>query len=332
MKILVTGGAGYIGSHMVSELLKSSVTPVVFDNLGSGHKEAIPANATFIKGDLEDSELLASVFEEEKIDAVMHFAAYISMAESMENPKIYFKNNSFNTLNLLDLMVRFNVKNFIFSSTAGVYGNPVKISITEDHPCHPTNPYGESKLMVEKMLRWYDQAYGVKSVVLRYFNAAGAALDGKNGEGHDPETHIIPIAIKTALGQIESFDIFGTDYPTLDGTCIRDYIHVVDLVQAHILALDRLINTQHSITYNVGTGKGYSNKQIVEAVQKVSGKTFKVDYLQRRPGDASELVASADKIKKELNWEPKYSDLETIVSTAWEWHKNHPRGYYSVLS
>lgn len=331
MKILVTGGAGYIGSHMVVELLKSSTTPVVIDNLSSGHKEAAPPNVSFVKGDLEDSELLARLFEEENFDAVMHFAAYISMAESVENPKIYFRNNSFNALNLLDMMVRFNVKNFIFSSTAGVYGNPIKVPITEDHLCHPTNPYGESKLMVERMLRWYDQAYGLKSVILRYFNAAGASLDGENGESHDPETHIIPMAIKTALGQNEYFEIFGTDYHTLDGTCIRDYIHVIDLVQAHILALDKLMNEKKSLVYNVGTGKGYSNKEIVEAVKKISGVDFAVEYSQRRPGDASELVAAADKIKKELNWEPKYSDLETIVSTAWQWHKNNPLGFYSAL-
>ncbi|MBI3980815.1 UDP-glucose 4-epimerase GalE [Candidatus Microgenomates bacterium] len=331
MKILVTGGAGYIGSHMVAQLIKSSATPVVFDNLSSGHKEAIPVHTTFVKGDLEDSELLAKLFEEENFDAVMHFAAFISMAESVENPKIYFRNNSFNALNLLDMMVRFNVKNFIFSSTAGVYGNPIKVPITEDHLCHPTNPYGESKLMVERMLRWYDQAYGLKSVILRYFNAAGASLDGKNGESHDPETHIIPMAIKTALGQNEYFEIFGTDYHTLDGTCIRDYIHVIDLVQAHILALDKLMNEKKSLVYNVGTGKGYSNKEIAEAVKKVSGVDFAVEYSQRRPGDASELVAAADKIKKELNWEPKYSDLETIVSTAWQWHKNNPLGFYSAL-
>lgn len=331
MKILVTGGAGYIGSHMVAELLKAKVTPVVFDNLIGGHKEAVSKDVKLIKGDLSDIDLLAKVFEEEQFDAVMHFAAYISMAESVENPKIYFRNNTFNAQNLLDIMVSFNVKKIIFSSTAGVYGNPTKVPIPESHLCVPTNPYGESKLMVEKMLHWYDQAYGLKSVILRYFNAAGASLDATNGEGHDPETHIIPLAIRAALGQLEYFQIFGTDYKTPDGTCVRDYIHVVDLVNAHILALDQLSEEMVSKIYNVGTGNGYSNKQIVEMVKKISGKDFNVEYSPRRPGDAGELVACTDLIKKELNWTPQFSDLETIVQSAWNWHMKHPRGFYSSM-
>lgn len=327
MKVLVTGGAGYIGSQMVASLLKSNIDTVVYDNLCYGHKEALPKNVQLITADLEKVESLSRVFEENSFDAVLHFAAYISMAESVENPKIYFRNNVFCSVNLFDTMVRFNVKKLVFSSTAGVYGNPLLIPIPEDHQCLPTNPYGESKLMVEKILKWYDQAYGLKSVSLRYFNAAGASLDGENGEAHDPETHIIPLAMKTALEQNSSFEIFGKDYPTKDGTCIRDYIHVVDLVETHLLALDYLMRNQSSEIFNIGSGSGYSNSEVVEMVKKVTGVNFNVEYSNRRSGDAGELVASPEKIKKVLHWQPKYSDLETIVSTAWQWHKNHPGGF-----
>ncbi|MCL5675858.1 MAG: UDP-glucose 4-epimerase GalE [Patescibacteria group bacterium] len=327
MKILVTGGAGYIGSHMVDELLQNGDEVVVFDNLLYGHKQAVPGKVKLETGDLQDEEKLAELFEKENFEAVMHFAAFISMAESVENPKIYFRNNVFNALNLFDTMVRFNVKKLIFSSTAGVYGNPVKLPIPEEHQCFPTNPYGESKLMVEKILRWYDLSYGLRYVSLRYFNASGASFNGKNGEDHDPETHIIPLAIKTALKQNGTFEIFGTDYPTKDGTCVRDYVHVTDLVRAHLLALDKLNKSDKSGIYNVGTGMGYTNKEVVEMVKKISGIDFSVEYSSRRPGDAIELVASADKIKSELGWKPEFSDLETIVKTAWGWHKTHPEGF-----
>lgn len=327
MKVLVTGGAGYIGSHMVEALLQKGIEVVVFDNLSYGHKEATPTEAKLVIGDLENTKILGEVLENGNFDAVLHFAAFISMAESVENPRIYFRNNVFNATNLLDAMVHFNVKKLIFSSTAGVYGNPLRVPIPEDHTTNPTNPYGESKLMVEKILKWYDQAYGLKFVALRYFNAAGASLDGHIGEDHDPETHILPIALKAAMIPSNNFEIFGTDYPTRDGTCIRDYIHVVDLVQAHLLALDKLNGEYKSATYNVGTGMGYSNKEVVEMVKKVTGVDINVEYSSRRPGDASELVASADKIKSELGWQPKYSDLETIVKSAWSWHKFHPEGY-----
>ncbi len=327
MKVLVTGGAGYIGSHMVEKLIGNTIEVVVFDNLSYGHKEAVSTKASLIVGDLGDTESITKLFDEHKFDAVFHFAAFISMAESVENPKVYFRNNVFCAQNLLDTMVQFNVKKLIFSSTAGVYGNPKSVPISEDHECNPTNPYGDSKLMVEKILHWYDQAYGLRSVSLRYFNAAGANLNGNNGEDHDPETHIVPLAIKTALGGNSAFEIYGHDYPTKDGTCVRDYVHVVDLVEAHLLALEKLNQQEKSIIYNVGTGKSYTNKEVVEMVKKVSGINFPIEMSTKRPGDAVELVASSEKIKKELNWEAKYSDLETIVKTAWEWHKNHPEGF-----
>lgn len=327
MKVLVTGGAGYIGSHMVERLIENNNEVVVFDNLSYGHKEAVSVNANLIIGDLGDRESLTKLFDEHKFAAVFHFAAFISMAESVENPKVYFRNNVFCAQNLLDAMVQFNVKKLIFSSTAGVYGNPKTLPISEDHECNPTNPYGESKLMVEKILHWYDQAYGLKSISLRYFNAAGASLNGNNGEDHDPETHIIPLAIKTASGGNNTFEIYGRDYPTKDGTCVRDYVHVIDLVEAHLLALEKLNTQEKSTIYNAGTGKSYTNKEVVDMVKKVSGIDFPIEMSNRRPGDAVELVASSEKIKKELNWEPKYSDLETIVKTAWAWHQSHPDGF-----
>lgn len=330
MKVLVTGGAGYIGSHMVEKLIENSIEVVVFDNLSYGHKEAVVSKAKLIVGDLGDIECVTKLFDKYKFDAVFHFAAFISMAESVENPKVYFRNNVFCGQNLLDVMVQFNVKKLIFSSTAGVYGNPKYLPIAEEHECNPTNPYGESKLMIERILHWYDQAYGLKSVSLRYFNAAGANLNGNNGEDHDPETHIIPLAIKTAMGENSTFEIYGYDYPTKDGTCVRDYVHVIDLVEAHLLALDKLSQQEKSITYNIGTQTSFTNKEVVEMVKKVSGVDFSIEMSNKRPGDAVELVASSEKIKKELGWEPKYSDLETIVKTAWDWHKNHPDGFKKI--
>jgi len=330
MKILVTGGAGFIGSHMVNELVKTNHEVVVYDSLIYGHKEALPQKCELITADLSDTEKIEEVLEEGFFDAVMHFAAFISMGESMENPKIYFHNNVVNTLNLLDIMTKFQVKKFIFSSSAGVYGNPVKVPIPEDHQTIPTNPYGEGKLMVEKILKWYDISYGLKYISLRYFNAAGASLEGNNGEDHDPETHIIPNAIKVALGKNPYFELYGNDYPTKDGTCIRDYIHVLDLVDAHLKSLDCLTSANKSNTFNIGTGHGYSNREILNMIKKVSGVDFKIEESLRRPGDANELVADSSKIKKELGWEPQYSDLETIVKTAWLWHKSHPKGFSKI--
>jgi UDP-glucose 4-epimerase len=326
MKILVTGGAGYIGSHMVTELLRKKHSVTVFDNLSGGHKKAIPDEAPIYIGDTTDSASLYQLLSKHKFDAVLHFAGVISMGESVQNPGKYFRINTFGALTLFEALVKHNIKKVIFSSTAGVYGNPIHIPIPEDDPKNPTNPYGESKLMVEKILEWYDLSFGLKFVSLRYFNAAGASLDGTNGEDHREETHIIPIAIKAAL-KGKTFIINGSDYPTKDGTAIRDYIHVVDLVDAHILALEYLSKVSESAIYNVGTGFGHSNKEVVEIVKKVTKVDFKVKYGPRRPGDANELIAQPIKIKKDLGWQPRYSDLETIVKTAYNWHKNHPNGF-----
>lgn len=328
MKVLVTGGAGYIGSQMVRQLIERGDEVVVFDNLEGGQKKAIPQQATFVVGDIHDQKALVSLFSQHKFDSVMHFAGVISMAESMENPHKYFYNNTFGALSLFETMVKNRVKKLIFSSTAGVYGDPLHTPIKEDDPKNPTNPYGESKLMVERMLSWYDKSYNLRSISLRYFNAAGASLDGNFGEDHKEETHIIPLAIKAALTNSQ-FNIYGKDYKTADGTCERDYVHVVDLCDAHLLALDALLKGHKTDVFNVGPGIGFSNTEVVEMVKIVSGVKFPVVFGERRPGDADELIADSSKIVKELGWEPKYSYLETIVKTAWQWHKNHPKGYES---
>jgi len=327
MNILVTGGAGYIGSFMIKCLLERDVSVVVFDSLDRGIKEAIDEKAKFIQGNILDQEIVEQVLAENQFDAVIHFAGYISMAESMKNPGIYFRNNTLGSLNLIEQAVKYKVKSFIFSSTAGIYGNPTKIPIPEDHMANPTNPYGESKLMVEKILSWYGKIYGLNFACLRYFNAAGASLDSNMGESHDPETHIIPLAIKAVLDNSE-FTLYGDDYNTSDRTCIRDYIHVVDLVESHVLALERLQKESRRLPagrqgyfYNVGTGLGHSNKEIIDMIKKVSGVNLKVRISSRRPGDADVLIADPSRIKNELSFDPKHSDLETIVKTAWEWHK-----------
>ncbi len=319
MKILVTGGAGYIGSFMVKHLLERGDEVAVADSLERGHKESLDSRAKFYQGNLLDKNFVTKVFSENKFDAVINFAGFISMGESMENPYIYFQNNIFSALNLMEEMVKTKTDNFIFSSSAGVYGNPTKHPIPEDHQTVPENPYGESKLMVEKLMKWYQKTHGLDSVALRYFNAAGAALDGTLGEQHNPETHIIPNIIKAIL-ENSTFKLFGTDYKTKDGTCVRDYIHVLDLIEAHLLAIEKLSKNKGMFIYNVGTGNGYSNKEVIEAVKRVSGKNLNVEECPRRLGDADELVADVAKIKSELNFNPKYSDLDTIVKTAWEWH------------
>lgn len=323
MKILVTGGAGYIGSFMVRRLLDGGEDVVVADSLSRGHRSALDSRADFMIGNLLDRAFVQNLFQSHVIDAVIHFAGYISMGESVENPGMYFENNIFSTLNLLEQMRKSKVSHFVFSSTAGVYGNPVKIPIPEDHQKVPANPYGESKLTVEKMLRWYKRAYGIKFVALRYFNASGAALDGSLGEDHDPETHIIPLAIKTALKKNDAFFLYGTNYNTPDGTAVRDYIHVLDLVDAHVIALKKLQRDEISNYYNVGTGKGCSNKEVIEMIKKISGIDFSVKETQRRQGDAEILIADSSKIQKELLFHPKYSNLETIVESAWRWHRKH---------
>ena len=319
MKILVTGGAGYIGGFMVKRLLERGDEVVVADSLERGHKEVVDARAKFLQGNLLDDNFVESIFKDNKFDGVIHFAGFISMGESMETPFIYFQNNVFASLKILEEMVKTGTDNFIFSSSAGVYGNPIKLPIPEDHPTKPENPYGESKLMVEKIMKWYGVTKKLNTVALRYFNASGAALDASMGENHNPESHIIPNIIKALLENRE-FNLFGNDYKTKDGTCVRDYIHVLDLAQAHLLAIDKLKNSPGNYVFNVGTGNGFSNKEVVEMVEKVSGKKVNVKYSERRSGDADELVADPEKIKSELGFTPKYSDLETIVKTAWEWH------------
>ncbi len=322
MKILVNGGAGYIGSHMTKLLLDRGDEVVVADSLENGHKEAVDARATLLTGNLLDKAFVESIFREHHFDGVIHFAAYIQAGESMSDPHKYFENNVLATLHVVDQLRKHDMNNFIFSSTAAVYGNPEQIPIPEIHPKKPVNTYGESKLMVEKILSWYKELKDLHYVALRYFNASGASLDGSLGERHNPESHIIPKAIEAALKETE-FKLFGDDYKTPDGTCVRDYIHVLDLCNAHILALEKLQKDGGGHIYNVGTGKGYSNKEVIDMVKKVSGKDFPVAVMPRRPGDPDELVADASKIKGELGFSPQYSDLETIVKTAWQWHSQH---------
>ncbi|MDP2861028.1 MAG: UDP-glucose 4-epimerase GalE, partial [bacterium] len=323
--ILVTGGAGYIGSLMVKKLVEEDYSVVVVDNLSGGEKNAVDTKAKLIVTDLSDRKAICDIFQKYSCEAVLHFAGVIAMGESMKDPGKYFKINVFNTLNLLEEMVANNVNKLIFSSTAGVYGNPETLPIPENHPKNPTNPYGESKFIVEKILGWYDKIYKIRSISLRYFNACGAAIDGSLGENHNPETHIIPLAMKALLDD-KVLKLFGDDYKTKDGTCVRDYIHIEDLCRAHLLALRALARGQQTTQYNVGTGEGYSNKEVLETIESVTGRKMRIETAPRRPGDVDELVADPGKIKKELGWKPEYSDLRTIVETAWEWHKAHPHG------
>ncbi len=326
MAILVTGGAGYIGSHTAAELLEANEEVVIVDNLQKGHKDAI-LGGKFHKGDLRDDVFLDKVFKENSIDAVIHFAADSLVGESVTDPLKYYNNNVVSTLRLLTKMKEYGVKKIVFSSTAATYGEPENIPILENDRTLPTNPYGETKLSVEKALKWADNAYGINYVSLRYFNAAGAHVSGKIGEDHKPESHLIPIILQAALGKRESIQIFGDDYSTPDGSCVRDYIHVTDLAQAHILALKRLRNGGGSSIYNLGNGKGFSVKEVIALARKVTGIDIKEVTAPRRAGDPAVLIASSEKIQKELKWEPKYNDLSTIIETAWNWHKNHPDGY-----
>lgn len=320
MNILVTGGAGYIGSFMTKRLLDDSHKVIVADSLERGHKNMIDSRAIFAQGNLLDQGYVASLFEKFTLDVVMHFGAYISVEESMRSPGMYFRNNVFTTIQLLDAMQKYNIKKFIFSSTGTVYGTPEKQPLPESHSKNPENPYAESKLMVERILQWYYQINGIGFAILRYFNASGAALDGSMGEKHDPETHLIPCAIQAALHNNEFF-LYGSDYPTKDGTCVRDYIHVLDLVEAHILTLSKLQGKNGGYIYNVGTGKGSTNKEVVDMIKKVSQREFAVSVKPRRQGDLVETVADVSLIRSELGYEPKYSDLETIIKSAWLWHK-----------
>ena len=326
MRILVTGGAGYIGSFATRALREAGHDVVVYDNLSFGHREAI--DVELVVGDLADQSRLDACLSE-GFDGIMHFAASIEAGESMSHADRFFGNNTANSITLLNAAVRHGVRRFIFSSTAGVYGNPVRVPIKESDPTVPVNVYGETKLLVERMLPWYDRVHGVKSVSLRYFNAAGGALDGSMGQDHVPATHIITVAIQTALGQREVFPLFGDDYPTPDGTCIRDYIHVLDLASAHVLALQYLQRGGDSDIFNIGGGRGNSNREVIEAVKRVSGVDFPVEVQARRPGDAAELVADAARLQAATGWRVEYSDLDTLVESAWRWHHSHPSGYAS---
>ena len=317
--ILVTGGAGYIGGFMVRGLFERGYKVIVVDNLSRSNIQELPEGVLFVEGGVGQKEVMKSLFDNNVIDGVIHFAAYISMGESMREPYMYFQNNTLETLNFLEDLKLHNIKNIIFSSTAGVYGNPQTLPIPEDEPKNPTNPYGESKLMVERILSWYQKIHGVSYVALRYFNACGASIDGMFGENHKPETHLIP-SIINALLEDREFGLYGTDYDTVDGTCVRDYIHVLDLVKAHILALEKIMIEPGGYTYNVGTGKGLSNRQIIGEVESISGKKVKVKENPRRPGDANELVADVSRITSELGFVPEFSDIKTIIESAWKWH------------
>lgn len=325
MTVLVIGGAGYIGSHMVGYLLDHGRDCVVLDNLSTGFSDSVPNKVPFYQGDLADNTILDRIFENHDIAAVMHFAAFSQVGESVQQPQKYYDNNLAKTLLLLDVMVKHNVKQFVFSSTAAVYGNPVQDYIDEHHPVNPINPYGRSKVAVEWVLQDYAQAHGLNSVCLRYFNAAGAQPNASNGERHDPETHLIPLVLQAASGRRPHINVFGSDYATEDGTCVRDYIHILDLAQAHLLALNWLIQ-QPSGTYrafNLGNGNGYSVQQVIDAVKQVTGVDFAVLQAERRTGDPDVLVASAELAKQELGWRPEYPQLEVIIEHAWAWEQKH---------
>ncbi len=324
--IFIAGGAGYIGSHVNKLLSEKEYRTIVFDNLIYGHKEFLKWGV-FSRGDLGDIDLLRKVFKNNKIKAVMHFSSYAYVGESIENPEIYYYNNVVNTLNLLKVMKEFGVRYFIFSSSCATYGNPEKIPIEENHIQNPINPYGQTKLIVEKILHDYSRSYDIKYVSLRYFNAAGADPDGLIGEWHDPETHLIPLVLDVALGIREHIEIFGSDYKTPDGTCIRDYIHVNDLANAHILALEYLYNGGINETFNLGNGKGYSVLDVIECIQEITGQEITSIKANRRLGDPAVLVAAAGKVKKILGWEQNYSDLKIIIETAWKWHQRLHKDY-----
>jgi UDP-glucose 4-epimerase len=325
--ILVVGGAGYIGSHMLKLLRGENEEHVVFDNFEQGHRNALLGSPSF-QGDLRNPNDLLRVFEKHPdIDVVMHFAAYISVGESVREPSKYWHNNMAGVLNLVDAMRFAKVNKLVFSSTAAIFGEPKYVPIDEEHPKSPTSPYGQTKLAVEKMLSDFDTGYGLKAVCLRYFNAAGADPSGQIGEDHEPEEHLIPVAILAALGKRQAMKVFGTDYETVDGTCVRDYVHILDLAKAHLLAVRHLRKDGESRHYNLGNGKGFSVRQVLDTTEKVIGMPVPREDGPRRPGDPATLIASSEKISKDWGWKPEYPDLETIVRHAWEWHKGHPEGY-----
>jgi len=321
MKILVVGGAGYIGSVCAELLLNNGHEVSIFDNLSEGHRGAVDSRSHFVQGDLADRQQIDAAISRMRPDAVMHFAANALVGESMQHPSKYFRNNICSALNLLDAMVAAGIRSIVFSSTCAIFGPPERLPIDETMPTRPINPYGESKLAFEKILRWYDEIHGVKFVCLRYFNAAGASE--KFGEDHRPETHLIPTVLQVALGEKPSVEIYGTDYNTPDGTCVRDYIHILDLAQAHILALE----ATGSGCYNLGTGGGSSVREVIGACRRITGRKIGTIEKPRRPGDPSRLIASSDKIKKELGWQPQFQSLDAIIESAWKWHQKFPRGY-----
>ena len=327
MTILVLGGAGYIGSHMVYELVARGIDTVVVDNLETGHKEAVHPQARFYEGDIRNRAFIDSVFEKEKIDAVIHFAANSLVAESMSNPLKYYDNNVCGTKVLLESMLAHDVKKIVFSSTAATYGEPERIPITETDKTSPINAYGETKLAMEKMMMWADRANGLKYVALRYFNACGAHPSGAIGEAHNPESHLIPLVLQVPLGKRDHINICGDDYATKDGTCVRDYIHVMDLAQAHVLAVEYLMKGNDSNVFNLGSGEGYSVKEIIEGARRATGLPIKAEMAERRPGDPATLIASSEKARTVLGWKPQYTDVEEIIATAWKWHSSHPNGY-----
>ncbi len=323
MNILVTGGAGYIGSATAEALVRAGNHVTVFDSLVTGHRLAVPDGVAFVQADLSDSHALAETLTGQKFDAVMHFAAFIEAGESMKDPGRFYHNNVTNSLVLLETAVRAGVKRFVLSSTAAVYKSSDEL-LTEESALGPTNVYGHTKLLVEQTLEWYRQIYGLHFAALRYFNASGALPD--RGEAHQPESHLIPLVLRVPLGHRDAAQINGTDYPTPDGTCIRDYIHIADLVSAHLLALDGL-HERDSLIYNLGSGNGYSIREVIETARQVTGHPIPVNERPRRPGDSTRLVASSEKIRRELGWKPEHDDLREIISSAWDWHKSHPKGY-----
>lgn len=329
MTILVLGGAGYIGSHTVYELIDKGEDVVIIDNLQTGYIEAVHPKARFYKGDIRDREFLDSVFEKEKIDSVIHFAANSLVGESMEKPLKYYDNNLCGTKVLLDAMVAHEIDKIVFSSTAATYGEPERVPILETDRTEPTNTYGETKLSMEKMFKWVGKAHGIRYVSLRYFNACGAHKSGEIGEAHNPESHLIPIILQVPNGQRDAVSIFGEDYDTKDGTCVRDYIHVTDLAMAHILAVRYLEFGNESNIFNLGNGVGFTVKEVVECARKVTGHPIPAKISPRRAGDPAQLIASSEKAKNILGWRPEHADLEEIISSAWKWHKSHPQGYKS---
>lgn len=327
MSVLVCGGAGYIGSHMVDELMKNGETPIIVDNLRTGHKESVPQGVKFYQADIRDSAALDKIFTENKIEEVIHFAACSLVGESMEKPLLYLNNNVHGMQILLETMVKHKADKIVFSSSAATYGEPKRVPIKETDPTEPTNPYGESKRIMEKMMKWVGLAHGIRYVSLRYFNVAGAAEDGHIGEDHHPESHLVPIILQVPLKKRDAITIFGDDYPTKDGTCIRDYVQVTDLADAHMKAIKYLRKDGKSNIFNLGSGNGFSVKEMIGAAEKATGQKIPVIIGKRRPGDPARLVASSEKAEKVLGWKAKYTDMESIIATAWKWHKNHPNGF-----